>query len=70
MFAFAHTVFAPSMALALFIIGFQLAYKKAVKEAGKQLAGIAQSTYEDADGLLYYADSNRQFPVPIINAKL
>ena len=47
-----------------------VAYKKAVKEAGKQLAGIAQSTYEDADGLLYYADSNRQFPVPIINAAL
>ena len=45
-------------------------YHKACKSAGKRLAGIAHSTFEDVDGLLYYADANRQFPVPIIDAEL
>ena len=34
-------------------------YHKACKSAGKKLAGIAHSTFDDVDGLLYYADANR-----------
>ena len=48
MFAFAHTLFAPSMALALVILGFQLVMplKRAVTEFGK--------TYKDRFALRTY----------------
>ena len=34
------------------------------------LPKAASSSYLDEDGLLYYADANKQFPVPIIDRDL
>ena len=45
-------------------------YKKLTKGAGKTVSGQAASCYLDEDGLLYYADANKQLPVPIITNEL
>ena len=45
-------------------------YKKLTKSAGKKVSGQASSCYLDEDGLVYYADANKQLPVPVITKEL
>ena len=45
-------------------------YRKAIAAMGKRLAGYAQSTFREDDGILRFADANRQVPVPIITKEL
>ena len=46
-----------------------LALKSTLKLTKREL-GMVQHMYLDSDGVLMFADANRQYPVPVINAEL